>query len=77
VLGLLGVWAFAGWSHAGRKAILLAIVFGAIDEIHQSFVPGRRPGIDDWLFDIFSAAIALYLWPRVQRRRGWGMARSG
>jgi hypothetical protein len=68
LLGLLAGWAFQGWPRATLLGIAVASVFGALDELHQSLVPGRRPGIDDWLFDTFSAALALYVWPRIQRR---------
>jgi VanZ family protein len=71
LLGLLANWAFEGWSRSWLWAIVLTAVFGASDEIHQSWVPGRKAGADDWLFDIFSASLALYLWPRVRRRQPW------
>jgi VanZ family protein len=69
LLGLLAGWAFEGSRRATLLAILLTSVFGAADELHQSVGPGRRAGIDDWLFDTFSAAVALYVWPRLQKRR--------
>jgi len=68
-LGLLARWAFDGWWRPSLLAVALASIFGATDEWHQSWVPGRRPGIDDWAFDTFSAALALYLWPRFARWR--------
>ena len=68
LLGLLAGWAFQGWWRPWLLALTLASLFGALDEVHQSFVPGRRAGIDDWLFDTFSAGLALYVWPRIQRR---------
>src|SRR5207302_3261803 len=69
MLGLLAGWAFQGWPHKTWLAIALTSLFGASDEIHQVFVPGRRPAVDDWLFDTFSAAVALYAWPRLERWR--------
>src|SRR4030095_12691112 len=68
LVGLLAAYAFEGWPRRALLAIGLTSVFGATDEVHQMFVVGRRPGIDDWLFDTFSAAIALWAWPRLQRR---------
>jgi hypothetical protein len=68
-LGIMAAWAFDGWRRPAVYAIILASIFGATDELHQSFVPGRRSGIDDWAFDTFSAALALYLWPRFKRWR--------
>ena len=42
---------------------LLAVLFSATDEFHQSFVPGRHPSIIDVLvFDNFGAASALWLY---------------
>jgi len=69
LLGLLAGWAFEGWRRPSLSAVLLTAVFAATDELHQSFVPGRNARIDDWLFDIFSAALALFVWPRLRRRR--------
>jgi len=37
----------AGW--------LLAAWFGAFDEVHQAFVPGREAGIGDWWFDLLGS----------------------
>jgi VanZ family protein len=68
-LGIMAAWAFEGWRRPALMAIILASIFGATDEWHQAFVPGRRSGLDDWAFDTFSAALALYLWPRFQRWR--------
>ncbi len=43
-------------------AWLLALIFSATDEFHQSFVPGRHASVFDVLiFDNFGAAIALWL----------------
>jgi len=41
-------------------AWLLAVLFSATDEFHQSFVPGRHPSLTDVLvFDNLGAALAL------------------
>lgn len=37
------------------SAFLIAVWFGAFDEVHQAFVPGRDAGITDWLFDLLGA----------------------
>jgi VanZ family protein len=43
-------------------AWLLAILFSATDEFHQSFVPGRHPSLIDVLvFDNLGAAAGLWL----------------
>ena len=68
LVGLLAAYAFEGWTRRALLAIGLTSIFGASDEVHQAFVVGRRAGIDDWLFDTFFAALALYVWPRLQTR---------
>jgi VanZ family protein len=61
--------------------IAAASLFGASDECHQSFTPGRQADVFDWLADTLGAclAVALYVgsshyrnlleWP-LRRRRG-------
>jgi uncharacterized protein (TIGR03382 family) len=71
--------AFAGarldgmsWRLAPRT-ILLSSLYGASDEFHQSFVPGRSPDPADWLADTVGAtgavAVILLLVLLVRRRR--------
>lgn len=43
-------------------AWLLAVIYSATDEFHQSFVPGRHPAITDVGIDSFGAAVALFIW---------------
>jgi VanZ family protein len=73
-LGLLGYWAFGGLAGRALLAILLTSVFGALDEFHQSFTPGRRAAIDDWLMDTASAALAIWVWTRLAWP-GWARGR--
>ena len=42
-------------------AWVMATVYSATDEFHQSFVPGRHPAITDVMIDSFGAAVALSL----------------
>lgn len=42
-------------------AFLLASAYGAVDEIHQSFVPSRHMELGDWVADTVGAAI-VFLW---------------
>ena len=69
VLGLLLIRALAGgrlsgvtW-RAALVAIVITIGYGASDEFHQSFVPGRTPDIMDLATDgvggLAAAALAL------------------
>jgi VanZ family protein len=69
LMGLLGGWAFSDFPKQRLLGIAITSVFGATDEFHQSFVPGRHAGIDDWAFDTFSAGFALYTWPKLERWR--------
>lgn len=41
-------------------AVLIAIFYGATDEFHQSFTPGREPRIRDIFFDGAGAIIGGY-----------------
>jgi VanZ family protein len=55
-----------GW-RAAVSALIIVSAFGASDEWHQSFVPGRFAGTDDWIADTLGAALAVTLY--------WGWAR--
>ena len=61
VLGALLVPGFRGAGCSGRSAVLLAValasVYGATDEFHQSFVPGRNADVLDWVADTLGAAL--------------------
>jgi VanZ family protein len=69
LLGLMAYWALAGVPRAAVWAVLLTSAFGATDEWHQSFTPGRHAGIDDFAWDAACAAIALAAWTRVRTTR--------
>jgi len=45
--------------NAAIVAIILCFVYGASDEIHQSFIPGREPRVRDTLIDAFGAGLAM------------------
>lgn len=71
--GILGLLAYAavprGTSRGFLVAVAIASAFGAIDEFHQSFIPGRRAAVDDWLLDTASAALAIWLFTMLRRTR--------
>ena len=51
-------------------AWLMAVLFSATDELHQSFVPGRNPSIwDVLLFDNFGAIAGLWLHQTFAKRK--------
>ena len=51
--------------------VLLAAVWGATDEIHQWFVPGRCCDALDWTADVFGAALAALAWTPLTTRFAW------
>ena len=42
-------------------AVAVTSLFGALDELHQNFVPGRRAAFDDWAFDSAAGLVGAYL----------------
>jgi VanZ family protein len=76
-LGMLAYRAFRT-TFSGRRIFLsigamLAIVaiYGATDEFHQSFVPGRECDFFDWLADMagaLSIALIAYIYNRLRGR---------
>jgi VanZ family protein len=45
------------WLGATLAAIALASLYGASDEYHQFFVPGRNSDVHDWIADTVGASI--------------------
>ncbi len=59
-----------GWK-AALVSVLLVSVYGASDEWHQGFTPGRSVELADWMADTFGGALAVALyaaWPGYRRR---------
>jgi VanZ family protein len=52
-----GRWSGVTWRTV-TLAWVLSALYGASDEWHQRFVPGRFAGIDDWIADALGAAAA-------------------
>lgn len=78
VLAVLFWWALGlGRMAAGHRAVtaaVLAVVYGVVDEWHQSFVPGRTPDVLDILTDAAGAIVAMLVMTWMDRRgvfRGW------
>lgn len=63
--------AFAAHRSALRLwvAVVLGVLYGASDEIHQSFVPGRSPDVRDWVADALGVCFAVFLYTRWRARR--------
>lgn len=58
----LGLWfPQRHWREAPLRTMLLIItiasVYGLVDEVHQSFVPGRHASVFDWLADTLGATL--------------------
>jgi VanZ family protein len=52
----------SGWARS--KLVLLAValvVYGALDELHQLFIPGRDGSASDWAFDSLGIAVGLLM----------------
>jgi VanZ family protein len=66
-----GVLALLIFFASGRPAlaVLLASLYGAVDELHQATVPGRSADVADWVADTLGAAFAVMLAALWQRRR--------
>lgn len=69
-----GRWSALTMRSAG-PAVLLAMLYGITDEIHQMFTPGRHPDVRDVVADTLGAAAAvgviLLLRVVVGRRRSY------
>jgi len=56
-------------SKAVVSAIIISIIYGATDEFHQSFTPGREPTLRDVIFDsigsLLSGYFIFYLLPKM------------
>jgi VanZ family protein len=73
VLAVLLWWALrgAGVRHPFAWALFAALLYGASDEFHQSFVPNRNPDTFDLATDLAGAATALLIvrwWSGLRRR---------
>ena len=47
---------------AVMAALGATLAFGALDEVHQAFVPERMPDAVDWLRDAAGAGAGIVLW---------------
>ena len=67
LLGAFVLRAVAGarWSGVtGRSALtawVICVIYGATDELHQGFVPGRTVAVDDWVADAAGSGTAILL----------------
>jgi VanZ family protein len=68
--GLLGVLVLRAVARARLRGVtrrsalvawLVSVAYGASDEFHQWFVPGRTAAADDWVADAVGAAVSIGL----------------
>jgi VanZ family protein len=78
VLAVLFWWALGLAGEAGTRrkvsAVALVVLYGVVDEWHQSFVPGRTPDVYDVLTDATGAIVAMLVVTWIERRgvfRAW------
>lgn len=45
-----------------RQVLIIGVILGATDEIHQFFVPGRSTDIVDLLADLTGVALGVLIW---------------
>ena len=48
--------------------VFVGILYGLLDEIHQSFVPGREADFYDFLADTLGVCLAVFLWVLIRRK---------
>ncbi len=74
-----GLFLILGWSLAwGREStgsslpgllfLLIGVGYGALDEWHQSFVPGRDASVGDWVADSAGVMLGLVLFSSFSSR---------
>jgi VanZ family protein len=87
---IMGVLLFRGigWEAGGVRWVMFGFLFsvaatiGAVDEIYQSYIPGRDMNTTDWLADMAGAAVGIAVamfvsvWPSVAKR-AWGSGEGG
>ncbi|RPH62967.1 MAG: hypothetical protein EHM81_01115 [Chloroflexi bacterium] len=70
----LAYWRALGWDKKRWwLPVVMAVLFSATDELHQSFVPGRHPSpVDVLVFDSGGAILGVTLagWFRARKQKG-------
>jgi len=78
VFGILGLLTARGMKNTYNTniqnnfvllSISLSIIYGALDEIHQYFVPGRHATVWDWVADTLGVIFFVWIYYRIIRRR--------
>jgi VanZ family protein len=68
VYGVLGTFLVRSFTHVDRfkhrvagAVLIVGIVYGGLDEIHQYFVPGRESSVYDFLADGVGVGVVLLI----------------
>jgi VanZ family protein len=78
VFGMLGILTARGLKNSDNKllnqnwfsfSIYICILYGASDEIHQYFVPGRHASWGDWIADILGIVIMIWLYKHTVEKK--------
>ena len=67
--GLGGLLAYGGARMGALPLIAIGSLYGASDEVHQGFVPGRTPDLMDWVADTLGAIAGVLAVHRYFSRR--------
>lgn len=51
-----------------KPGVIVGILYGASDEIHQMFVPLRESGVDDWAADALGICLGTWICLRMFRK---------
>ena len=70
ILGLFLAWGKVrtGSGVSGLLFLLMGVGYGALDEWHQSFVPGRDASVGDWVADSAGVILGLVLFSSFSSR---------
>lgn len=68
VMWTLRVTALKGRHGLWILAACIAAIYGASDELHQSFIPGRSMDILDWFADASGAVLGAFIAAKTARR---------
>jgi VanZ family protein len=58
----------SGWGVRPGFVLGIAVLYGALDEWHQSFVPGRHATAADWGADLVGVALGYLVFRGLRRR---------